>query len=302
MPIAMKRRLHKERMAAEEAAHKQQVEATPMDDSDSDDISDDGEDLMAQAAAYSDEDMASSMDDDDDNEGDESMSDAASDDEEDDEEQQQSANDGHAKAPSNEEIQSLQDTIDEMLGEVRINYSKAGTLEHALRQMKTVLDHHLEHDGYTLHDAIRRLDRDQVKIPFPEPKPSDSIQYTFAWKRPSAIHLVGSYAIKAITTHRDQFNVDVAVEMPKDLFTEKDVLNYRYFHKRAYYLAEIAAAFKRASPAQLAVHLSYAYIDNDPRRPILLLTGNGKGGDTDFSAMGACIRVFPAIADSTLPT
>ncbi|KAI8056751.1 Nrap protein [Syncephalis plumigaleata] len=316
MPIAMKRKLHKER-GVEQASQKKKTVVEPVvDTSDNDYISDDGEDLMTKAQDYE---SASSMDSDasveemDMDEDANSMSDAASMDESD-EQVSDNTKESHDKTPSNEEIQSLQDTvelfksnlfklqIDEMLNEVRINYRKVEPLEKALHQIKSILDCHLEHDGYTLNDAIRRLDRDHVKIPFPEPKPNDSIQYTFAWKRPAAIHLVGSYAIKAIAKNRHGFNVDIAVEMPKDLFTEKDILNYRYFHKRAYYLAEMASALKRASPTSLAVHLSYTFIDNDPRRPILVLTGNGKGGDTDISSLGGvCIRIFPALNECTLP-
>ncbi|KAI9594345.1 Nrap protein [Syncephalis fuscata] len=314
MPINMKRKVQTERISVKETLKKKVTSevTTMVDDSDDNYISDDGEDLMTKAPTYE-SDSAASMSDA--NSGDEADSDI-DDDMEDvitDDENVSATNQTTTKAPTNEEIQALQDTvelfksnvfklqIDEMLSEVRINYKQLDPLEKALRRIKTILDSALEHDGYTLEDATRRLDRDNVKIPFPEPKPGEGIQYTFAWQRPAAIHLVGSYAIKAVTTGRDGFNVDVAIEMPKDLFTEKDILNYRYFHKRAHYLAEMAAAFKRAS-TELAVHLSYTYIQNDPRRPILVLTGNGKGGDTDFSAMNCRIRIFPSIADTTFPS
>ncbi|RKP08622.1 Nrap protein [Thamnocephalis sphaerospora] len=247
---------------------------------------------------------------------DEEMHDAgveeSSDEEEEENEAAAAGEHDRSKAPTNQEIQELNETaelfksnvfklqIDEMLAEVRINYKRAAPLETALRKIKSILDSNLEHEGYTLEEAVRRLARDGVKAPFPEPKPEPGVRYTFAWRRPAALHLVGSYAIKATVAARDGFNVDVAVEMPMNMFTDKDFLNNRYFHKRAHYLAEIAASLKRADD-ELAVDLSYAYVQNDPRRPILLLTGNGKGGDTDFSSLNCRVRIFPALAADQFP-
>lgn len=53
-----------------------------------------------------------------------------------------------------------------------------------------------------------------IKIPFPQPGPPSDAQYKFAYKKPTAMHLIGSYALKAVSRSRQQFNVDVAVEMP----------------------------------------------------------------------------------------
>jgi U3 small nucleolar RNA-associated protein 22 len=57
-------------------------------------------------------------------------------------------------------------------------------------------------------------DKHKIAIPFPAPGPPADAQYKFAYKKPVAMHLVGSYPLKAITRARQSFNVDVAVEMP----------------------------------------------------------------------------------------
>ncbi len=55
----------------------------------------------------------------------------------------------------------------------------------------------------------------------------------------------------------------------QSLFLDKDHLNNRYFYKRAYYLAMLAAAVKQA---EFPCEMKFAYLNNDQRRPILVLS------------------------------
>lgn len=57
------------------------------------------------------------------------------------------------------------------------------------------------------------------------------------------------------------------------IFQEKDYLNYRYFHKRAYYLASIAAELQDCQ--ELGLKLSYSYLHDDLLRPILVASPSG---------------------------
>lgn len=57
---------------------------------------------------------------------------------------------------------------------------------------------------------------------------------------------------------------------PQGLFQEKDYLNGRFFQKRAFYLATIAAAI--ISKSQLNVDVSYDSLSDDPRLTKLVLT------------------------------
>ena len=63
------------------------------------------------------------------------------------------------------------------------------------------------------------------------------------------------------------------------LFQEKDYLNGRFFHKRAYYLAVIATHIERDLP----VDLFYESTNNDPRLPYLLI--QSKQGWSNFRAL-----------------
>ena len=58
------------------------------------------------------------------------------------------------------------------------------------------------------------------------------------------------------------------------MFQEKDYMNYRYFYKRAYFLAVLAASLKE-NKLGLNVKMEFGTLDGDNRRPILLLKPSG---------------------------
>ena len=62
-------------------------------------------------------------------------------------------------------------------------------------------------------------------------------QYTF--KAPTDVRIIGSHATNTGVTIDSKICIDLSVEMPKEFFTERDFLNYRYFVKRNLYLANI---------------------------------------------------------------
>lgn len=63
-------------------------------------------------------------------------------------------------------------------------------------------------------------------------------------------------------------SVDMVVVMPISIFQEKDYLNYRYFYKRAYYLACIAAGLSDSTKEELS--LSFEYLNGNTLHPILV--------------------------------
>lgn len=62
-------------------------------------------------------------------------------------------------------------------------------------------------------------------------------------------------------------SVDMVVVMPASIFQDKDYLNYRYFYKRAYYLACIAAGLN----TQDDLSISFNHLDGNTLQPILLV-------------------------------
>ena len=67
--------------------------------------------------------------------------------------------------------------------------------------------------------------------------------------------------------------------MSQAMFSAKDRMDYRYFHKRSHYLAVIKAAIIKAfnkDAALQGIEVEWAYSMDDPRRPVISLKA-GKG-------------------------
>ncbi|KAG0324998.1 hypothetical protein BGZ99_001153 [Dissophora globulifera] len=217
------------------------------------------------------------------------------------------------KAPTNEEIQGLQESsdlfksnifklqIEELLKEVQIDYKKAQPLENALRKLKDIFDRTPEHQELSLSAIKSNMKKKSIVIPFPQPHPASDIQYTFGYSAPSAMHLVGSFPLKTVSKSRHGWCVDVAVEMPEQLFQEKDHMNYRYFYKRAYYLAVLAAAVQDKKSGMSGCKTEFSTLNGDQRKPILILHPSGDKSESDFKKMRCTIRIIPYIPSTVFP-
>ncbi|KAB5588975.1 U3 small nucleolar RNA-associated protein [Ceratobasidium theobromae] len=140
----------------------------------------------------------------------------------------------------------------------------------------------------------------RTAVPYPAPLPSPESQWTVSFERPSNIQLVGSWANGVCVRGNDQsgFCVDVAVEMPASVFREKDYLNARYFHQRAYYIAVIASslASKGNSLGLRPEDLGYESLDYDIRRTTLVISP-AKGSSSDLTNFKSplAIRIIPTL-------
>jgi Nrap protein domain 1 len=118
-------------------------------------------------------------------------------------------------------------------------------------------------------DASKSLQKaHKIVVPFPDPKPDQNAAYKVAYRKPSKINIVGSYALKTMIKSDDVLSVDMVVTMPASIFQEKDFLNYRYFYKRAYYLACIAAGLQGTSPEVFT--LKFENLNGNSLHPILV--------------------------------
>ncbi len=64
-------------------------------------------------------------------------------------------------------------------------------------------------------------------------------------------------------------SVDMVVVMPVTIFQEKDYLNYRYFYKRAYYLACIAAGLQETMKEEYTI--TFRFLHSNSLHPIVVL-------------------------------
>ncbi|KAB8293181.1 hypothetical protein EYC80_007525 [Monilinia laxa] len=159
--------------------------------------------------------------------------------------------------------------VDELLNEVRPNYEKrAAGIKSALHQLKNAIEGIDDGESLSIPDAIKLFSKThKIAIPFPDPKPDNNAAYKLIYSKPCGINVVGSYALRTMVKSEGPLCVDMIVNMPKSIFQEKDYLNYRYFYKRAYYLATIAAGL-HTSMSDLK--LEYEYLNGNSLHPILV--------------------------------
>ncbi|GAB1522908.1 U3 snoRNP protein [Rhizoctonia solani] len=140
----------------------------------------------------------------------------------------------------------------------------------------------------------------RTAVPYPAPLPSQDSQWTVSFEPPSNIQLVGSWANGVAVRGNDKtgFSVDLAVEIPSSLLREKDYLNARYFHQRAYYLAIIASSLSaKGNPLGLTSDdLLYESLEHDIRRTTLvILPTKDSSSDLARSKFPLSIRIIPVL-------
>lgn len=91
------------------------------------------------------------------------------------------------------------------------------------------------------------------------------------------------------------------VEMPKEIFQDKDYLNLRYYYKRAYYLAVVALAIREEFGTSADV--DYEYLNGNRLLPVLRLTPktSSKSANTTKSQPSFHVRVIPCAGEGLFP-
>ncbi|MCJ1285761.1 hypothetical protein MMC26_005102 [Xylographa opegraphella] len=185
--------------------------------------------------------------------------------------------------------------LDELLAEVRPNYEKVMMrVEKTLRRLKQVIENIPARNPQPIYEAANVFQNDtDAAIPWPDSGPTPELKYSVAFAKPDDINVVGSFVMKTSVKHEEPLVIDMAVTMPSSLFQDKDYLNNRYFHKRAYYLACIASSINSAT--DIKVHLQYQYQNDSPLQPIILITPVSNGGENNPSSSKYRVRIILAI-------
>ncbi|WVW85925.1 hypothetical protein I302_107963 [Kwoniella bestiolae CBS 10118] len=220
------------------------------------------------------------------------------------------------KAPTLEEMEKLKSV--EQSGGTTFSLQLSAILESTLlpltpqANLKTVLS--------TLHStilslpslpplpptkAIKRIGK-QVKIPFTGGEEWDptknEVKWQLGWGKPEEIVVGGSWGVVGgyKKGKGEAGNIDLVVVMPSAMFSPKDRMDYRYFHKRSHYLAVIYATIQK-----LAMHdgplngvkLSWDVSMGDARRPII----NVSAGKDQGLKHRLDIRIHASILPSVFP-
>lgn len=188
--------------------------------------------------------------------------------------------------------------INELLSEVRPNYERRlSHLEDTLRKLKQVIESLPDVAPMLAIEAEKSLSKDTgATIPFPHPRPTKDTKYTLEYRKPANINVVGSLPLKLSV--KGQKAVDMAVTMPQSMFQEKDYLNHRLFHKRAYYLARIAAGIRKH--AEQEFEIEYSNQDDIQYLPLIVIKPVTTLSQ-DPSRSNVYIRVLVAIPEATFP-
>lgn len=149
-----------------------------------------------------------------------------------------------------------------------------------------------------INDVVKRFEKESgIRIPFPDPKPPKDSQYKLSLERPTVFNVVGSYVSKTMIKSQGDMAVDMVVEMPQGMFQEKDYLNLRYFYKRAYFLANVAAAVRN----ELGLDVSFANLNDNPLVPVLCVSAAQDTKEADKDRPCATVRIIPCAPDSLFP-
>ncbi|KXH60473.1 nrap protein [Colletotrichum nymphaeae SA-01] len=201
---------------------------------------------------------------------------------------------------------------DELLKEVKVNYTEtldgADALLHKIRNLIQGIE---SHGPIPIAEATRKFQKtNKIKIPYPDPKPADDAPYKLSYEKPAAYNVVGSYVSRTMIQAQANKGVDMIVQMPASLFQEKDHHNMRYFYRRAYYIANIAAALRKELAG--SADLEFEYLNGNALLPVLSIrpSSTSESSESDESDEKAesgsskadfVIRIIPCAPEGVFP-
>ncbi|KAI0467308.1 Nrap protein [Xylaria cf. heliscus] len=197
---------------------------------------------------------------------------------------------------------------DELLREAKLDYSKAFPgLDQTLRQLKETIDGLEQYGPVPIDEASTGWEKtSRTAIPYPDPKPAKNCPYKVSFEKPTHINVVGSYASQTMAKSQSSFAVDMIVVMPAVLFSEKDYRDYRYFYKRAFFLAYITDALRKKFPD---LDFVYTKFNGNALLPVLVARPQDQsakarktGNSEPRAKLNYEIRIIPNAPEGYFPT
>ncbi|KAK9814240.1 hypothetical protein WJX72_002757 [[Myrmecia] bisecta] len=181
----------------------------------------------------------------------------------------------------NPEASLLQTEAEELSAEVEVDYEEEHAVKQSLHKLRRLLADLPEQQA-----AVDKL-AGYIKLLRAPVQPSMPV------RAPARVEVVGSFRTHMVA--RPAAVVDVAIEIPKACFDNKDQLNHRYYAKRALYLAVVAEHLQKH--AMFAAQ-TWELFNHDIRKPLLVITPQFGAG---LSPAGFKLRLMPTIAAGTFP-
>ncbi|TYJ58527.1 hypothetical protein B9479_000736 [Cryptococcus floricola] len=135
--------------------------------------------------------------------------------------------------------------------------------------------------------ASKRLGKTKMPIVGPEEfsplKKGKDIKWTLGWEKPEEIVIGGSWGVVGgyKKGKGEMGGVDLVVVMPSSMFSAKDRLDYRYFHKRSHYLAVIYAQLQALADSEgdlKGAKVGWTTAMGDDRRPVISISAGKEQG------------------------
>ncbi|RKF63185.1 U3 small nucleolar RNA-associated protein 22 [Erysiphe neolycopersici] len=181
--------------------------------------------------------------------------------------------------------------VDELRAETELSYEKKFKgVENILHRLKSLIEKAEPQESKPISDASRLLQKSYgITVPYPDPKPDKNVAYKVAFERPLSFNVIGSYVLKTMIKSKSALGIDLIVVMPHSIFQNKDFLNYRYFYKRAYYLACIAAILESSSIKDYEYY--FENLHGNDLHPILVVKPTSVSSAYE-------IRIIPAVSQT----
>lgn len=202
---------------------------------------------------------------------------------------------------------------DELLKSAKLDYSRSfAGVDGQLFRLKEIIESIEPHGPVSIAKATSQLEKKhKVSVPYPEPRPAQDSPYKVSFEKPAQCNVVGSYVLKSMVKSQAQFNADFVVQMPASLFQDKDYQNLRYFYRRAYYLAYVAAHLRQELGESMS--MNYEYFNDNRLLPVLILhpksrvdAGHKDGADGKSSEKASppewSIRLIPCCTEDLFPS
>ncbi|KAK8117248.1 uncharacterized protein PG998_005529 [Apiospora kogelbergensis] len=187
------------------------------------------------------------------------------------------------------------DATEELLLDVQQDYARPFEgVDDILRQFKTTIEALEPQEPAVISDATKKFEKaNDIRIPYPNPRPGKDSPYKLAFTRPAQVNVVGSYVTKTMIRTQAAHAIDMIVVMPADLFQDKDFRDLRYFYKRSFYLARICAGLKKELKDDM--ELSFQYLHGNELLPVLV-------AQPAKASRKFAIRVIPCAPENLFPT
>ena len=172
------------------------------------------------------------------------------------------------KTPLPDKMSVLTEQLEQLLADTSESEPLISTVESTLDRLCNLVRSTPTTELFSVDQAENWLrNHGKVTIPFPSPRPPKDSNLKFRFQSPTFVGTNGFFSGRIRATGPQTVRVEVA--MPESSLQEKDYLNLRAFHQRAFYLAIIAAQIVKEAPKDFELH--YVYDDAVELLPMLRL-------------------------------